>query len=39
MVAMRQAQREQEVKSAPEKPAPKSDAPAQPKRPWWKRGS
>jgi hypothetical protein len=39
MVAMRQAQREQELKSAPEKPAPMPDAPARPKRPWWKRGS
>jgi len=37
MVAVRQAQREQELKSAPETPAPTSDAPAQPKRPWWKR--
>jgi hypothetical protein len=37
MVAVRQAQREQDMKSAPESPAPKSDAPAKPKRPWWKR--
>ena len=37
MVAVRQAQREQELKSAPETPAPTSDAPAKPKRPWWKR--
>ena len=38
MVTVRQAQREQELKSAPETPAPTSDAPAQPKRPWWKKG-
>lgn len=37
MVAVRQAQREQETKSAPEAPAPMTDAPAKPKRPWWKR--
>ena len=37
MVAVREAQREQEMKSAPERPAPKSDAPAKPKRPWWRR--
>ena len=37
MVAVRQAQREQELKSAPESPAPKSDAPPKAKRPWWKR--
>ena len=37
MVAVRQAQREQDMKSAPESPAPTSDAPAKPKRPWWKR--
>jgi hypothetical protein len=37
MVAVREAKREQETKSAPETPAPKSDPPAKPKRPWWKR--
>jgi hypothetical protein len=38
LVAVRQAQREQEEPSAPESPAPQPDAPAsKPKRPWWKR--
>lgn len=38
MVAVREAQREQETQPAPEAPAPMSDAPAKPKRPWWKKG-
>jgi hypothetical protein len=39
MVAVRQARREQEQEqeTAPEGPAPKSDASPKSKRPWWKR--